>query len=118
MPNYLNKVPQNDTSTPTLTNLNDAATINFRHTANGGIGIYIDDQGNWTGTVTFEATRADVNKTWFAILTTSDTTGTASTTATTKGGYYCNVVGVSAFRVRLSTAGSNTALVTLVANPG
>lgn len=110
MPNFMNK------QTGTVTSNNDAVTIAFRHNTNGGIGIYVADGGTWTGTITFEATRDGTN--WFSVLVTSDTTGSASTTTTVKGGFYWNAVGILSFRARLSSVGGNTATVTLIANPG
>ena len=110
MPSYLNKVSGNVTAN------NDAVTVTFRHFANGGVGIFVDDLTNWTGTITFEATRDATS--WFSVNATNDTTLATGTTTTVKGPFYVNVVGIVAARARLSTVGGNTAKITLIANPG
>lgn len=106
-----------------LTANNDVAGVDFRHFTNGGIGVYVDDLTNWTGTITFEITRdpAATNTsttTWTSVLMTADASGSTATTTTAKGNFYCNVVGVRKFRARLTSVGGNTAKVYIIANPG
>lgn len=112
-----------NTTQTNLTNNNDVAGIDFSHAMNGGVGVYVDDQTNWTGTITFEITRdpAATNSsttTWTSILMTNDATGAVGTTTTAKGNFYANLVGVLKFRARLTSVGGNTARVLIVADPG
>lgn len=97
----------------TLATLNDVVAIAGILSATY-IGIYLDDGGTWTGTVTFEATNDGTN--WFAVNVTPAASATGVSTATAKGGWSIIMVWQS-FRVRLSTAGANTATITLRARP-
>jgi hypothetical protein len=108
MPSYRN------TTNGTLTGNGQAVSLAWREFYNGGVGIQVT--GTFSGTLTFQLTIDGTN--FVSALTTNVTTGAQSTTTSSTGIFFFNVVGALSVRVSASSWSSGTATVTLVNLPG
>lgn len=108
MPSYRN------TTSGTLTGNDQTVVLAWREFYNGGVGIQVT--GTFTGTLTFQMTIDGTN--YVSALTTNVTTGAQSTTTSSTGIFFFNVVGAMSVRVIGSGWSSGTATVTLVNLPG